>query len=92
MTDLLYTSKSFVPEYPLKEADVCFMGIPFDQLIRVGYAKVSKQVHRPAHRLYLEQSAVTTVLQTVSRCPAELTLIPPTEKASITGLTITLLR
>lgn len=30
MTDLLYTSKSFVPEYPLKDADVCFMGIPFD--------------------------------------------------------------
>ncbi len=28
--DLLYTSKSFVPEYPLKDADVCFIGIPFD--------------------------------------------------------------
>jgi agmatinase len=30
MTDLLYASRSFVPEYPLKEADVCFLGIPFD--------------------------------------------------------------
>ncbi|MCD6478027.1 MAG: arginase family protein [Candidatus Aenigmarchaeota archaeon] len=30
MTELLFTSKSFVPEYPLEEADVCFLGIPFD--------------------------------------------------------------
>ncbi|UCG95087.1 MAG: arginase family protein [archaeon] len=30
MTDLLFASKSFVPEYPLAEADVCFLGVPFD--------------------------------------------------------------
>jgi len=30
MTELLFTSKTFVPEFPLKEADVCFLGIPFD--------------------------------------------------------------
>lgn len=30
LTDLLFASKSFVPEYELKEADVCFLGIPFD--------------------------------------------------------------
>ncbi len=30
MTELLYASKSFVPEYPLEEADVCFLGVPFD--------------------------------------------------------------
>ncbi len=28
--DMLYASKSFVPEHPLKEADVCFLGLPFD--------------------------------------------------------------
>lgn len=28
--ELLYASRSFVPEYPLKEANVCFLGIPFD--------------------------------------------------------------
>ena len=30
MSDLLFASKSFVPEFPLEEADVCFLGIPFD--------------------------------------------------------------
>ncbi|MCD6367714.1 MAG: arginase family protein [Candidatus Aenigmarchaeota archaeon] len=30
MTELLFTSKTFVPEFPLEEADVCFLGIPFD--------------------------------------------------------------
>lgn len=27
---MLYVNKSFVPEYPIKDADVCFLGIPFD--------------------------------------------------------------
>lgn len=28
--ELLYTSKTFVPEFSLKESDICFLGIPFD--------------------------------------------------------------
>lgn len=28
--DLLYASKSFVPVFPLQDADICFLGIPFD--------------------------------------------------------------
>lgn len=30
MDELLFTTKSFVPEFPLKESDVCFLGVPFD--------------------------------------------------------------
>ncbi len=30
MNDMLYTRSSFTARYPLDEADVCFLGIPFD--------------------------------------------------------------